>query len=94
MEIMICGISYKVEEKEDAFDADTHFGQIDYVKGIITINKNLSPAIKKETLCHEIIHGIFQHLGKEQLRDDEELVQALGNSISQTFDIRTVNRNG
>jgi Zn-dependent peptidase ImmA (M78 family) len=88
VKINICGIPHTVVECEDKFNTDCHFGQIDYKNCEIRINKDMAEENKKETLCHEIMHGIFVHLGYNDYANDEQLVQALGNAIYQTFDIR------
>lgn len=89
MKINICGIPHTVVEIEDKFNADTiHYGQIEYSKCEITINKNIPDELKKETLCHEIVHGMLYHLGFFDQYTDERLVQALGNAIYQSFDIK------
>lgn len=88
MRINICGIPHEVVECEDVFDAEMHLGQIDYKQAKILINKDANIEIKSETLCHEIMHGILVHIGREDLSQDETLVTALGNSIRQTFDVR------
>lgn len=87
MIVNICGIPHKVIECEDNFNVDTHFGQIDYKNCEIRINKNMTDESKKETICHEMIHGIFVHLGYSNCAQDEQLVQALGNAIYQGFNI-------
>jgi len=88
VKINICGIPHEVVECEDAFDVDMHLGQIDYKNAKILINKDAAMEIKSETLCHEIMHGILVHIGREDLSQDETLVTALGNAIWQTFDVR------
>lgn len=88
MTITICGIKHEVIEVEDHFDTDTHFGQIDYGKAVIKINKHLNEEIKTETLCHEILHGILVHIGRDDLAMDEQFVTAIGNAINQTFEIK------
>ena len=90
MKVNICGVPHIVKECEDKFDADAHFGQIDYKKCEILVNKDLSEESKTETICHEMVHGIFIHLGYNNLANDEQLVQALGNAIYQGFDIKEV----
>ena len=67
-----------------------NFGYIDYGSATITINEKISEEQKIETLCHEIIHGIFFHIGREDLSENEQLVQALGNAIYQSFDIKYI----
>lgn len=88
MIVNICGMPYKVIECEDNFNTDTHFGQIDYKVCEIRINKDMTEENKKETICHEMIHGIFVHLGYNGYAQDEQLVQALGNAIYQGFNIK------
>ena len=39
-------------------------------------------------VLHEIIHGIFVHLGYNDYAQNEQLVQALGNAIYQGFNIK------
>lgn len=88
MKVNICGIPHNVEERTDHFNMDTHFGEIDYIKCEIKINANMPELVKKEALCHEMVHGIFVHLGYNDYAQDEQLVQALGNAICQGFDIK------
>lgn len=89
MIVNICGIPHKVVECEDRFDVDTHFGQIDYKTCEIRINKDMTEDSKKETICHEMMHGILIHLGYNEYSHDEQFVQALANAIYQGFEIKT-----
>lgn len=89
MKINICGITHKVIEDDDVFNANCiHFGQIDFKKCEIHIAKDSTQEIKNEALCHEIIHGIFVHLGYADYSNDEQFVQALGNAINQSFSVK------
>ena len=89
MTVNICGIPHKVIEMEDNFTSDTtHLGEITYSQAEIRINKNIPNKMKKEVLCHEMIHGIFIHLGYDEYADNEQLVQQLGNAIYQGFEIK------
>jgi len=90
MTVNICGLPYTVVEKEDSFNQDLHFGDVDYLKCEIQINKDLTDIGKKETLCHEIVHAILLHIGRNDLSQDETLVQSLGNAIFQSFEIKGV----
>lgn len=85
MKINICGIEHKIIECEDRFDADTHMGMIDYPKAEICINKNMAESIKTATLCHEVLHGMLMHIGREDLTQDERFVVSLGNAINGSF---------
>ena len=88
MKVNICGIPHEIIEAKDTFDLDTHFGQIDYKSCRICINEDMPSAIKKATICHEIMHGILVHIGRGDLSNDEVLVTSLGNTVAQTFNIK------
>ena len=88
--VNICGVTYDVKYVNDSFNADTHFGQINYGKAEILVNKDLNSALTHETLCHELVHGILIHLGYNNLSNDEQFVQALGNAIHQSCKIKNV----
>ena len=87
MTILICGIPYNITEYEDTFNVDIHFGQTDFKRAEIRINKDLADSIKQETLCHEILHAILVHIERSDLSEDETFVQSLANAINQTFRI-------
>ena len=90
MIVNICGIPHKVIECEDKFNADCHFGMIDYQACEIRINKDMPVEAKKETLCHEMVHGMLIHLGYSNYSSDEQFVQALSNAIYQGFEAKLV----
>ena len=94
MRVNICGVPHEVIECEDSFNDCTHFGIIDYKDAVIKINKNTTKELKKETLCHEILHGLLVHIGREDLSDDEAFVQSLSNAIFQTFDVKDLDKKG
>ena len=88
MKVNICGIPHTIIECEDHFNVDYHFGQIEFGKCEIRINKDASDEIKKETIFHEMVHGILVHLGYNAYSNDEQFVQALGNALYQSFEIK------
>ena len=89
MKVNICGIPFNVIECEDSFTFDAvHFGEIEYKECRIKINSGMTPELKKEVLCHEMMHGILLHTGYYKESQDENFVQALGNAIAQSFDIK------
>lgn len=90
MRVNICGLPHEVLELEDNFNMDCHMGQIEYKDLVIKINKNMPEEHKKETLCHEMIHGILVHLGYMDQSQDEQFVQALGNAIYQGFEVKDI----
>lgn len=90
MRVNICGLPHEVVEVEDKFNMDCHMGMIEYKDLVIKINKDMPDEAKKETLCHEMIHGILVHLGYNDMANNEQLVQALGNAIYQGFDVKDI----
>ena len=76
----------------DNFDIDCHMGMIDHKNAVIKINKDLKGLNRTETLCHEMVHGMLLHMGYDDLCNNEQFVQAMGNAICQGFDIKEVNR--
>lgn len=88
MKVNICGIEHNVIECKDKFDVDCHLGMIDYKKCEIRINKESNAQVKKEVICHEMMHGILFHIGYTDLSNDEQFVQAVANAINQGFDIK------
>ena len=82
MKVNICGLPHEIVETVDGFGNDEiHLGQIVYKDLIIKINKDMPEIHKKETLCHEMVHGILFHIGYSEYSQDEQFVQALGNAI-------------
>lgn len=83
--VNICGISHQIHYEHDNFNTDLHLGEIQYDKALIRINVDATPEIQRETLCHEIAHGILIHIGRNDLSNDETFVAALGNALNQSF---------
>lgn len=91
MNVNICGIKHEVIECNDSFNADaSHFGQIDYTKCKIKVNKDMHEDMKHEIICHEMVHGMLVHLGYNEQASDEQFVQALANAIHQGFEIKSI----
>ena len=87
-EVSICGIPHEVKLCDDNFNTDLHFGQIDYAKCEIRINKDMPEAMQKQTLCHEMLHGMLILLGYNDYSQDEQFVQALSMAINQSFTLK------
>lgn len=66
--LKILATEYKVEEVEQIDKYQRLLGQIEYTEQTIKIDKNISEDMKKETLIHEILHGILEKLGYEDLK--------------------------
>lgn len=91
MKVTICGVPHEVVEVKDEFDSDCHFGQIEYSKCLIKVNKEMPDEMKVSTVVHEMMHGILNHLGYEDLANDEKFVRVLGNAINESFRVKVCN---
>lgn len=91
MRVKICGVPHEVVEVKDEFDSDCHFGQIDYRECLIKVNKDMPDEMKQSTIVHEMMHGILNHCGYEDLANDEKFVRVLGNAINESFRVKVCN---
>lgn len=91
--VKICGIPHTIIEREviEGNGSGTILGQITYCDCIIEIRKNLPPEMYRQTLIHEIVHGMLTMIGRNELSEDETFVQSLALAISQTFDLKEDN---
>lgn len=80
--VIICGIPYEVITKEviDCEGEGKTLGHIDYANQKITLREDLPEETRKETLIHEMIHGILCHIGRDDL-NNEDFVQSMANAL-------------
>lgn len=69
--VKICGIEYAIvfcdQIENVSEDANEQvLGNIRFSDGLIQIRNEMSKDVTRQTLVHEILHGVFQHLGIEQ----------------------------
>lgn len=89
--VNICGVPYKVYRKEDAFKSDAlHFGEITYKESEIILSTGMNEELEKETLIHEIVHGVLWHIGRDDLCNNEQFVQAFAQGISGSVEVKKV----
>ena len=72
--LKILATEYKVEEVEQIDKYQRLLGQIEYTEQTIKIDKNISEDMKKETLIHEILHGILEKLGYDLVLKENQLI--------------------
>lgn len=89
--VWICGIPYQIVEKETVDEDGGCLGRILYRDCVIEIRKGLPKELYTQTLIHEIVHGMLSNIGKNDLSDNEEFVQALAMAINLTFDVKEEN---
>lgn len=88
MRVNICGIMHEVVQVPTTLGNEGSQGLITFGKAEIQVNKDLTDDCLKETLCHEMLHGMLTHIGRTDLSDDEVFVQSLSNAIYQGFEIK------
>ena len=87
--VNICGVPFAVRCCDDSFQSDTlHFGEIQYGKAEIRINRDMAEQMKMQTLIHEWVHGAFVMMGRNEQAEDEQLVQCLAAAINNTFTLK------
>lgn len=79
--VKIMATKYSIEEVEQIDKYQRLLGQIEYAEEKIKIDKNISEEMKKEVLIHEILHGILEKLGYEELNSDEQKVQSIASTL-------------
>lgn len=92
MKVNICGIPHEVIDV-DYIESDNGgicVGQITYEDCIIKMRKGINSDYYRQTLIHEMMHGILSMIGRNDLTSDETFVQSLALAISQSFDIKEV----
>lgn len=88
--INILGITYQIEEVAVVNKTEPRKGEIDFLTGVIRIDKNMPKELKEQTLMHEILHAICDLLGYEKLCFDEKKVQGLATALHQIFKSQTI----
>ena len=82
--IRIGGTDYTVIERKDLRDGNTGLnGQIVYNDAEIRIEDDMTPHVKWVTLWHEALHGLLEHAGMGDHK--EELILALGYGVTQAL---------
>lgn len=88
--IKICGVPYKVKEVDviDEGLGGIAQGKIIYSKATILLKRKLPKKLKKQTLFHEVLHGMLVQLGYTDQSEDETFVQALSTAMFQAFKLK------
>lgn len=87
--VKICGIPYQIVDKECIEgNSGRCLGLITYDEGTIEIRKGQQPDYYRQTLIHEVVHGMLVMIGRNDLSEDETFVQSLALAISQTFELK------
>ena len=81
--LTILGITYTIESVASVSRDEYLAGKIDHENQKINILETISGDLKRQTLLHEMLHGIFTGFGLHELSNDETLVQSLATALHQ-----------
>lgn len=73
--VRIFGKTFTVETQPSGRIEHDYNGQVDFSAQVITLASDLHPEKERETVLHELVHGIEMALG---LKISEQSVQSLG----------------
>ena len=73
----------RVKENPAPTDADK-YGVADYAENKIRIyTQGVADSVAHHTFCHELVHFLLHYAGRDDLADDEVLVDTLGGLLAQ-----------
>lgn len=89
--VNICGIPHEIVEK-DCIESNSGrcVAMITYENCMIEIRKGMNPDYYRQSLIHEVVHGMLVMIGRNDLSEDETFVQSLALAISQTFELKEI----
>lgn len=80
--INISGIDYEIVYRTSPVDnGQLVWGYTDYEHAKIVINSDLAGQKQRQTLMHELVHVAIHESGRDDLCNDETLVNPLGNVL-------------
>lgn len=79
--VKIMATEYEVVEVDQIDKYERLLGQINYSEQTIKIDKGISEDLKMETLLHEILHGVLEKLGLNDINDNEQKVQSIATTL-------------
>lgn len=91
--INLLGVEIHVKEVDVVNKENPSKGDYNYLTATILLDKNMPVSMKNNTLVHELLHATFDLLGYDELRDDEQIVQALGSVLCQLFQQEVLYKN-
>lgn len=79
--------SIKVIVDDDYCREEKLWGEADFTEGLITLcdkdwkNRKVKKSDKEKTFYHELVHQILHSMGKEDLKWDEDFVEAFAQRL-------------
>lgn len=88
--INILGVTYKIKEVKVVNKHTPRNGEINFCNQTIKIDKSLPDDKKRQVLLHEILHGICELLGMDDIGDDEHVIQSLATALHHVLFTQTI----
>lgn len=68
-----------------ALDYAGEYGSAHYAQNTIClgVDEKISPTVVHHTFCHELVHFLFHYAGRDDLAEDEILVDTIGGLLAQ-----------
>lgn len=83
--LMIGGIPFALSYSDNMErDEGVCLGETIHSECTITLKKDMPSELERVTLIHEMLHAMFVLIGRNDLSDDEQLVQSLALCIQNT----------
>ena len=77
---------YEIVKKEEIIELPNElYGKIDYDKETIYLATKYNQNQQNQTFLHELIHGIFEKLDMDALREDEVVVNQLASTLYEVI---------
>lgn len=77
---------YEIVKKEEVIELPNEcYGKIDFDKEIIEIATKFNQNQQNQTFLHELIHGIFEKLDMNELKNNEQVVNQLSKEIYEVI---------
>lgn len=81
--VIVAGIDFEVNEVDGMSDRFNVLGQVDYVKGIIELDRSMCKTKKEQVLVHEVLHACFNEAGYDE--QDEDVINRVSIVLYQVL---------
>lgn len=83
--LTIGGMEYRIVEVDQISKDEFINGEIDFINGVIKIDSTMTHDRKMITLVHEVLHGVCDAIGLDELGQNESAIQGLASTLYSTF---------
>ena len=89
-EIIIMGVPHKIEYVDCVNKDELKAGEINFLDCVIRIDNSQPLEMQKVILLHEVLHGLCNLIGLNDLGENESAIQALAGGLYSTFKGSTI----